>query len=187
MQGKLIIFSAPSGAGKTTIVQYLLGLKLGIEFSISATSRRLRGKEIDGKDYYFLSPEEFREKIENKEFIEWEEVYPGQFYGTLKKEIERIRNKGNHVVFDVDVVGGLNIKKIYGKDALAVFVQAPSIAVLEKRLRERSTEDEASLQKRIDKAIEESEYSGQFDIILVNDKLEETLLRAREIVSNFIK
>jgi guanylate kinase len=186
MKGKLLIFSAPSGSGKTTIVQYLLGLKLGLEFSVSATSRKKRDTETDGKDYYFLSPEEFMKKIENQEFIEWEEVYPGQFYGTLKAEVERIREKGIHVVFDVDVVGGLNIKKQFGKDALAVFVKAPSPEILEARLRARSTEDEISLRKRLNKVIEESAYAGKFDVILVNDKLDEALLEAREIVTNFL-
>jgi len=187
MKGKLLIFSAPSGAGKTTIVQYLLGLKLGLEFSVSATSRMKRDSETHGKDYYFLTAEEFRQKIKMKEFIEWEEVYPGQFYGTLGQEVERIRNKGNHVVFDVDVIGGLNIKKQFGPDALAIFVQVPSIEVLEERLRARSTEDEASLQKRLKKAIRETGYAGKFDVILMNDKLDKTLLKAREIVTNFLK
>jgi guanylate kinase len=186
MKGKLIIFSAPSGAGKTTIVQYLLGLNLGLEFSVSATSRKKRPNEVQGKDYYFLKTEDFRQKIENNEFIEWEEVYPGQFYGTLRQEVERIRNKGNHLIFDVDVIGGLNIKKQFGKDALAVFVKSPSIEVLEKRLKKRSTEDEESLKKRLDKAKLETKYADKFDIILINDKLDEALLEARDIVTNFL-
>jgi guanylate kinase len=186
MQGKLVIFSAPSGAGKTTIVRYLLGLDLGLEFSISATSRNIRGKEVYGKDYYFLSAEEFELKIENNEFIEWEEVYAGQYYGTLKSEVERIRNKGKHVVFDVDVVGGLNIKKQYKLDAIAIFIQTPSYEVLEERLRARSTEDEASLKKRLYKALKEFEFAAQFDRIIMNDSLDEALLKAREIVTNFI-
>lgn len=185
--GKILIFSAPSGAGKTTIVQYLLGLNLGIEFSISATSREKRMNEVNGKDYYFLSPEEFKRKIELQEFIEWEEVYPGQYYGSMKSEVERIRDLGKHVIFDVDVIGGLNIKKLYGKDALAIFVKSPSLETLEKRLRERSTEDEVSLRKRLNKAVEESGYADKFDVILVNDKLDVSLLQAREIVSNFLK
>ena len=186
MKGKLLIFSAPSGSGKTTLVHYLLGLDLGLEFSVSATSREKRKNETDGKDYYFLSEYEFRKRIENNEFIEWEEVYPGQFYGTLASEVERIREKGNHVVFDVDVVGGLNIKKIYGSDALAVFVKAPSVEVLEDRLRARSTEDEASLKKRIGKAIGEMKYADRFDVVLVNDRLDEALLKVREIVKEFL-
>jgi len=187
MKGKLLIFSAPSGAGKTTIVQHLLKLNLGLEFSISAASRTKRANEEHGKDYYFLSPDEFRQKIENQEFIEWEEVYPGQYYGTLKQEVERIRNNGKHVVFDVDVKGGLNIKKLYGKDALAVFVMSPSFSVLEERLRNRSTEDEASLQKRLNKAIEETGYAEKFDIVLINNKLADTLVKATEVVTNFLK
>jgi guanylate kinase len=186
MKGKLLIFSAPSGAGKTTIVQYLLGLNLGLGFSVSATSREKRPNETEGKDYYFLSADEFREKIKSEEFIEWEEVYPDQFYGTLKQEVERIRNEGTHVVFDVDVVGGLNIKKLYGEDALAVFVKSPSLEVLEKRLRERSTEDETSLQKRLGKAKKEMLFEEKFDVTLVNDKLDETLLRVRKIVTGFL-
>ena len=185
--GKLLIFSAPSGAGKTTIVRYLLGLNLGIEFSISATSREKRKNEINGKDYYFLSPEEFKRKIELQEFIEWEEVYPGQYYGSMKNEVERIRKLGKHVIFDVDVIGGLNIKKLYGKDALSVFVKSPSLKILENRLRERSTEDEVSIRKRLNKVAEESGYADKFDVILINDKLDKALLQAREIVSNFLK
>jgi guanylate kinase len=187
MKGKLLIFSAPSGSGKTTIVRYLLGLDLGLGFSVSATSRKKRAAETDGKDYFFLSPEEFRKKIANQEFIEWEEVYPGQYYGTLKKEVEAMRNEGRHVVFDVDVVGGLNIKKQFGKDSLAVFIQAPSMQILEERLRARSTEDAASLEKRLGKSKKEMEFADKFDVILVNDKLEESLLRAREIVTDFLK
>ncbi len=187
MKGKLLIFSAPSGSGKTTIVQYLLGLNLGLEFSVSATSRKKRDYEKHGKDYYFLSVEEFRRKIEMQEFIEWEEVYNGQYYGTLKQEVERIRDKGNHVIFDVDVVGGLNIKKMFGSEALAVFVRAPSLKVLEERLRARSTEDEDSLRKRINKSIEEMKSADQFDRVIVNDKLDKALLEAREIVTGFLK
>jgi guanylate kinase len=186
MKGKLLIFSAPSGAGKTTIVQYLLSLHLGLEFSVSATSRKMRPNEINGKDYYFLSIEEFRQKIELQEFIEWEEVYPGQFYGTLKQEVERIRNKGRHVVFDVDVVGGLNIKKQFENDALAVFIKVSSVEVLEERLKSISTEDESSLQKRLSKAIRETTFADKFDVILINDSLDEARLKAREIVTNFL-
>ncbi|HPF51197.1 MAG TPA: guanylate kinase, partial [Draconibacterium sp.] len=142
MKGKLIIFSAPSGAGKTTIVKYLLQKGLDLEFSISATSREPRANEINGKDYYFLSTEEFVQKVQNDEFLEWEEVYKGIRYGTLKSEVERIRNNGKNVIFDVDVVGGLNIKKYYGDEALAIFVQPPSVEELRKRLTSRSTETE---------------------------------------------
>jgi len=187
MKGKLLIFSAPSGSGKTTVVKYLLGLNLGLEFSVSATSRPKRSNETNGKDYYFLGAEEFRQKIKNQEFIEWEEVYPGQYYGTLKQDVEKKRNEGKHVVFDVDVIGGLNIKKQFGDEALAVFIQVPSVKDLEKRLRERSTEDEESLRKRVDKAIREMEYANKFDRILVNDKLDDALQEAKRIVTDFIK
>lgn len=186
MKGKLLIFSAPSGSGKTTIVRHLLKTIPGLEFSISATSRKIRANEADGRDYYFLSPEEFRKKIENKEFIEWEEVYPDQFYGTLKKEVDRIRNLNHHVVFDVDVIGGLNIKKQFGSDALSVFIHTPSMEELEKRLRGRSTEDEASLKKRLEKVRQELSYATQFDTVLVNDKLEVALMEAEKIVIKFI-
>ncbi len=186
MKGKLLIFSAPSGSGKTTLVRHILQLDPRLVSSVSATSRKKRENETHGKDYYFLSPDEFRKKIASKEFIEWEEVYPGQYYGTLKQDVERLRNEGKHVVFDVDVVGGLNIKKLFGDDALAIFVKAPSLKVLEKRLRERSTEDEDSLQKRIGKAIDEMKFSDKFDIILINDKLDSALIEAEKIVSRFL-
>lgn len=186
MKGKILIFSAPSGSGKTTIVKFLLGLQIGLEFSVSATSRPKRKNEIHGKDYYFLSPDEFQTKVLQGEFIEWEEVYPGQFYGTLKSEVDRIRQHGKHVVFDVDVKGGLNIKKQYGEEALAVFVSVPSLKVLENRLRSRSTEDESSLLKRLEKAEKEITLAGQFDTVIINDKLENALLEARRIVSDFL-
>ena len=187
MKGKLIIFSAPSGAGKTTIVQHLLKAIPALEFSISATSRKIRPNEKDGKDYYFISVSDFRKKIESGEFIEWEEVYRDQFYGTLKSEVERIRNQGKHVIFDVDVVGGLNIKKQFGSDALAIFIKAPSLNELEKRLRLRSTEDDESFKKRIEKAEQEMKFSDKFDVVLVNDKLDETLSRAEDLVKDFIE
>jgi len=187
MTGKLLIFSAPSGSGKTTIVQHLVNNIPGLEFSISATSRKIRANELDGKDYYFISAVEFRKKIENKEFLEWEEVYKDQYYGTLRSEVDRIRNQGKHVVFDVDVLGGLNIKRQYREDALSVFVQAPSFNELEKRLRLRSTEDDASLKKRLEKAKDEMSYSDKFDFVLVNDELEESLRSAEKIVRDFLK
>ena len=152
MKGKLIIFSAPSGSGKTTIVKHLLRKIPGLNFSVSATSREPRAGESDGKDYYFLSEAAFRNKIRNNEFLEWEEVYPGIFYGTMKSEVERIRNEGKHVVFDVDVVGGLNIKKYYGDEALAVFIRPPSVEELRKRLQTRSTEPEEKINMRVTKA-----------------------------------
>lgn len=185
MKGKLIIFSAPSGAGKTTIVKHLLQKDFGLEFSVSATSRQPRSGEIDGKDYYFLSVSVFREKIKNDEFLEWEEVYNGIFYGTLKSEVERIRNAGKHVIFDVDVVGGLNIKKFYGEEALAVFVQPPSVEELRKRLQNRSTESEEKIRMRVAKAEKELEFAGKFDVIIVNDDLPKALKEAEKIVAGF--
>jgi guanylate kinase len=187
MKGKLPIFSAPSGSGKPTIVQHLLRKIPGLEFSISATSRKMRANEKNGKDYFFISSDDFRKKIENKEFLEWEEVYKDQYYGTLRSEVERIRNLGNHVIFDVDVVGALNIKKQYGPDAFAVFVKAPSYNELEKRLRMRSTEDELSFRKRMNKAKGEMSFSDKFDFVLVNSELKETLHNAEELVRNFLK
>lgn len=185
-KGKLVIFSAPSGAGKTTLVQHLLSAGLDLSFSISAASRKKRPNEEHGVDYFFISADEFREKIQRNEFLEWEEVYPDQFYGTLKSEIERIRNNGSHVIFDVDVVGGVNIKKYYGNDALAVFVMPPDAKVLERRLRGRSTEDEKSLQKRLDKAMYELTFAKQFDVIIVNDDLETAKSEALETISKFL-
>lgn len=185
-QGKLIIFSAPSGAGKTTLVHYLLSKpELKLAFSVSATSRAKRPNETDGTDYYFLTAEAFKARIENGDFLEWEEVYTDQFYGTLRSEIDRIHAEGKHVMFDVDVVGGLNIKKQFGNDALAVFVKPPSIEELEKRLRNRSTESEESLQKRVGKAAQEMEYANQFDVVLVNDDLETAKAEAVRLVADF--
>jgi guanylate kinase len=186
MQGKLIIFSAPSGAGKTTIVRYLLDRNLNLEFSISATSREMRHTETDGKDYYFLTPEEFRSKIKNHEFLEWEEVYQGTFYGTLKSEVERIRSKGMNVIFDVDVVGGCNIKKQYGNDALAVFVRPPSVEELRNRLITRSTDAPEVIEKRIAKAEFELTFADQFDVIIVNEVLEKAFQEAEKCVKEFV-
>ncbi|MFP4060500.1 MAG: guanylate kinase [Bacteroidota bacterium] len=184
MKGKLIILSAPSGSGKTTILKYLLQKDLNLEFSVSATSRKKRTGEIHGKDYYFLSPDQFRKKIDNDEFLEYEEVYAGLFYGTLKSEVERIREKGKHVIFDVDVIGGINIKKQYGNEALAIFVKPPSLEELERRLRKRSTETEEIIRIRLDKAGEELTYANQFDTIVVNNDLakakKETETKVRE-------
>lgn len=187
MKGKLIIFSAPSGAGKTTIVKHLLQQDFDLEFSISATSRAPRKGEIHGKDYYFLSQKEFKEKIENDEFLEWEEVYNGIFYGTLKSVVERIRNKGNNVIFDVDVVGGLNIKKYYGDEAMAIFVQPPSVEELKKRLQNRSTETDEKIKMRVEKAKQEMSFAGQFDVILVNDKLESAFKIVEEKIKEFLE
>ena len=186
MTGKSIIFSAPSGSGKTTIVKHLLQKGLKLEFSVSACSRNPRENEIHGRDYYFLSVEEFRSRIENNEFVEWEEVYRDHFYGTLKSELERIWEAGNHVVFDVDVVGGINLKKIFGDDAFAVFVKPPSLEVLEQRLRDRSTDTEEKIKARLDKASEEMEYADRFDVVLVNDSLDDVLVNAEKVVSEFL-
>ena len=182
----MIIFSAPSGSGKTTIVQHLLKQNLGLEFSISATSRKARAHEKDGVDYYFLSPETFRKKVQENAFLEWEEVYNDQFYGTLRSEVQRIRESGKHVVFDIDVIGGVNLKSEYGKNALAVFVRPPSLEVMEQRLRKRATDDESQLARRLGKAREELEYAGRFDHILINNNLEDALKEAEQLVRNFI-
>jgi guanylate kinase len=187
MKGKLIIFSAPSGSGKTTIVKHLLNRGYNFEFSVSATSRPARGQEVHGKDYYFLSTDDFRSKITKNEFLEWEEVYPGKYYGTLKSEVERIRNKGNHVVFDVDVVGGCNIKEYYGNEALSVFIQPPSIEELEKRLKLRSTDSDEVIAERVAKAAFEMTFANRFDIIIVNDVLANALKQAEETIENFIQ
>lgn len=187
MKGKLIIFSAPSGAGKTTIVKHLLQKGFDLEFSISATSREPRHTETHGKDYYFLSAEEFLAKVENDEFLEWEEVYKGTSYGTLKSEVERIREQGKNVVFDVDVVGGVNIKKYYGDEALAVFVQPPSVEELRKRLIGRSTDSEDKIAMRVAKAEHELTFAPQFDVVVINDKLEEAFVEAEKIISEFIQ
>jgi guanylate kinase len=178
MKGKLIIFSAPSGAGKTTIVRHLLDRKLNLEFSVSATSRAPRPNETNGKDYYFLTEKEFKRKIENNEFLEWEEVYKGVYYGSLKSEVERIRNLGKNVIFDVDVVGGLNIKKFYDDEALAIFVQPPSVEELRKRLISRSTETEEKIQMRIAKAEHELSFAKQFDKLVTNNDLEQACREA---------
>lgn len=184
--GKVIIFSAPSGAGKSTIVNHLLHEDLGLEFSISATSRAPRGKEKHGKEYYFFSQEEFQKRIDAGEFLEWEEVYPGCFYGTLKCELERIWAKGHTVVFDVDVVGGVNIKKTFGKDALSVFIEAPSIEELRRRLVGRATDDPEKIEQRVAKAEYEMGFAGQFDTIVVNDDLNTALADAERKVRAFL-
>jgi len=186
MDGKLFIFSAPSGSGKTTIVQHLLQKKLNLEFSISATSRPKRDNETHEKDYYFLSADEFRKKISNNEFIEWEEVYVNRFYGTLKSELERIWSKGKHVIFDVDVVGGVNLKKSYPKRALSIFIMPPSIDELENRLKSRSTDSLEDIKTRVEKATQELKYADQFDLIIVNDNLEQAVNQATEAIKKFI-
>ena len=185
-KGKLIIFSAPSGSGKTTLAKHVLTTFNNISFSISACSRKARAGEIDGRDYYFLSVDEFKNKVFNNEFIEWEEVYEDHFYGTLNSEVERIRKKGNHVLFDVDVIGGINIKKKFNKDALAIFVKPPSIDVLIERLTDRSTDTLEAIKTRIKKAEYELSFEKQFDVTIVNDELEKAKKETIEIVSNFI-
>ncbi len=185
-KGKLIIFSAPSGSGKTTLVHHIMTQIPELEFSVSATNRKARPGEQDGIDYYFLDTTVFKEKIAQDEFVEWEEVYDNQFYGTLKSEVERIRARGHSVIFDVDVKGGLNIKKIYGAEALAVFIRPPSIAVLESRLRHRSTESEESINKRIDRASYELEFENKFDVVLVNDELEMSKSSSLTVVKDFL-
>lgn len=186
MKGKAVIFSAPSGSGKTTLVKHLLQSELNLEFSVSACSRKPRQNEVHGKDYYFLSVGEFQKGIENGDFVEWEEVYTDHYYGTLKSELERIWNAGRHVIFDVDVVGGSNLKKIFGDDALAVFVRPPSMAILEKRLRDRSTDPEDRIQARLAKASMEMEYADSFDVVIINDRLEDAMSEAERVVSGFL-
>ncbi|REE83428.1 guanylate kinase [Lutibacter oceani] len=186
-EGKLIVFSAPSGSGKTTIVHYLLQQpELNLDFSISATSREPRGTEVDGKDYYFISLKKFQKHIEKDNFVEWEEVYTNNYYGTLKKEIKRIWNLGKHVIFDIDVVGGLNIKKKFPKNTLAIFVQPPSIEEMERRLRNRKTDSEEKIKERVAKAEKELKYAKDFDVVLVNDDLEKAKIEAYKLVKDFI-
>lgn len=184
--GKLIIFSAPSGSGKSTIVNYLLEQGVPVEFSISACSRAPRGGEKHGEHYYFLSPEEFRAKVAAAEFLEWEEVYEGRYYGTLRSEVERIWAKGKQVIFDIDVVGGVNLKKQYGDQALSVFIKAPSIEVLKERLIARNTDDEANLKMRLDKAEEEMAYAKEFDLVIINDDLKTAQEESYQKVTDFI-
>jgi len=185
MTGKLIILSAPSGAGKSTIIQHLLKQDLGLEFSVSATSRNSRKGETDGRDYFFLSVDEFKEKIKKNEFLEWEQVYENIYYGTFKSEVERIRNKGSNVIFDVDIAGGLSIKKEYGKDALAIFIMPPSVEELKKRLIARGDGTE-NIEERVQKAEKEIKYKDNFDIVIINDKLEEALEEAVKVVRGFL-
>ncbi|MBL0742129.1 guanylate kinase [Chryseolinea lacunae] len=186
MAGKALIFSAPSGSGKTTIVKHLLQTNPTLGFSISASTRDRRGRtESHGKDYYFLTPEEFKHKLDANEFIEWEEVYEGNFYGTLKSEIDRIWQSGKDVIFDVDVKGGLNLKKYFGDKALAVFVKVPSIEVLTARLHDRGTETPESLSRRLFKANFEMSFQDQFDVVLVNEDLDKSLAEAQKLYDNF--
>ena len=182
---KLIIFSAPSGAGKTTIVRHLLENNPNLTFSVSATTRERRAHEVDGKDYYFMPRAEFEQKIENKEFAEYEEVYHGTYYGTLKSEIERLRAEGKNVIFDVDVEGGLRLKKKYKEDALAIFVKVSSVEVLKERLNKRNTETEEKRAERIAKAVKELMYEKLFDVVIENDNLEEAFQKAQQLYNDF--
>ncbi|MBK1442153.1 guanylate kinase [Parapedobacter sp. ISTM3] len=187
MEGKLIIFSAPSGAGKTTIVRHLLSKHPDkICFSISASTRTPREGEVDGKDYYFISKEEFLHRIAKKEFIEFEEVYSGTFYGTLRSEVERIWALGKHVIFDIDVEGGLHLKRKYADRAMAIFVQPPSLDILVQRLRGRGTDSEDKLAERIVKAEKELRYADRFDVVLHNDDLDKACAEAEQLVLNFL-
>ena len=186
-QGKLIIFSAPSGAGKTTIVKHLLTKFPALSFSISATTRESRGDEKNEKDYYFISKEDFLHRVARQEFVEFEEVYSGTFYGTLRSEIQRIWDNDQHVIFDIDVEGGLRLKRKYEEDALAIFVQPPSLAVLKERLTGRGTDSQEKLQERFVKAEKELAYADKFDVILKNFDLETACLEAEKLVGDFIK
>jgi guanylate kinase len=187
MKGKLIVFSAPSGSGKTTIVRHLLKQEdLNLEFSISAATREARGEEINGKDYYFMSIEDFKKHIKNEDFVEWEEVYRDNFYGTLKSEVERIWAKGKNVIFDIDVAGGLRIKSKFPEETLAVFVKPPSVDELKRRLKERSTESEEKINMRIAKAHVELATAPQFDVVIKNYDLEVALEEANNLVKDFI-
>ena len=187
MDGKLIIFSAPSGSGKTTIVKHLLAENTNLGFSISACTRDRRGRaEENGKDYYFLTPEDFKHKIDDNEFVEWEEVYTGAFYGTLKSEIERVWATGKHVLFDVDVQGGLKLKNFYGDKAMAVFVKVPDEETLRQRLIGRGSETEESLSRRLFKVHFEMSFQDRFDVILMNDHLETSLQKAQKLVDDFV-
>lgn len=187
MKGKLIVFSAPSGSGKTTIVRHLLAqADLNLEFSISAATREPRGEEVNGKDYYFMSLDQFKQHIKNEDFVEWEEVYRDNFYGTLKSEVERIWAKGKNVIFDIDVAGGLRIKSKFQKETLAVFVKPPSVDELKRRLKERSTESEEKINMRIAKAHVELATAPQFDVIIKNYDLEVALDEAYQLVKDFI-
>lgn len=187
MEGKCIILCAPSGAGKTSITKYLLQQDLGLEFSISACNRDKREGEVDGIDYLFLSTEDFKKRIENNEFVEWEEVYKDSYYGTLKTEINRIWSNGKNVIFDVDVEGGLSLTKHFGEKALAMFIKPPSFEALEQRLRGRGTEDEEKIRKRLDKADKEMEFAKWFDYIIINDDLEDAQTEAQMLVKTFLK
>lgn len=187
MKGKLVIISAPSGAGKTTIVKHLLDSGLNLSFSVSATTRAIRGNEIDGIDYFFYTVPEFRRRIENNEFIEWEEVYVDLFYGTLKSELERIWANGNNVLFDVDVKGGISLKNKFSTNAIAIFIMPPSVEELENRLFKRATDSPDKIRMRVEKAMEEMKLANQFDTVIVNHQLDRAKKEVLEIVSSFLE
>jgi len=188
MKGKAIIFCAPSGSGKTTIVKHLLDKYSNLGFSISACTRDKRGRnEENGKDYYFLTIHDFKERIDNEEFVEWQEVYPGAYYGTLKTEIERLWAEGKNVIFDVDVKGGVNLKNYFGDAALAIYVKVPSMEELERRLRSRGTDSEDSISRRLYKMKFEMEFQNRFDVILLNDDIETSWQKAEELYESFVR
>jgi guanylate kinase len=186
MEGKLVIISAPSGSGKTTIVKHLLNSGLNLTFSVSATTRPIRGNETDGEDYFFLTVSEFKKKVENNEFVEWEEVYKDQLYGTLKSELERIWAKGSFVIFDVDAKGGINLKKKFGTNSIALFIMPPSLEDLEKRLVKRGTDSPEKIRMRVDKARDEIKLANQFDTVIINNQLDEAKEEALKIVSSHL-
>ncbi|MCX6326853.1 MAG: guanylate kinase [Bacteroidia bacterium] len=186
MEGKLVIISAPSGAGKTTIVKHLLNSVLNLEFSVSATTRQLRGTETNGEDYFFLTVPEFKKRVENNEFVEWQEVYTDILYGTLKSELERIWAKGNHIIFDVDANGGVNLKKKFGTNAIALFIMPPSVSELENRLVKRRTDSPEKIRIRVEKAREEIKLANEFDTVIINNQLDKAKEEAQKIVSSFL-
>ena len=188
MDNKVVIFSAPSGAGKSTIVNHLLGIHPELEFSISATSRAPRGQEQHGVEYYFFSADEFRQMIAEDKFVEYEEVYAGSFYGTLRSEVERIWAKGHAIVFDIDVQGGVNLKRFFGEKALSVFIQAPSVEILRTRLVGRGTDTEEAIERRVAKAASEMEFAeGKFDYVLINDDLQTAKAEAEKVIGDFLR
>lgn len=186
MDNKVLIFSAPSGSGKSTIVNHILELHPEIEFSVSATSRPARGQERDGVEYWFIGEDDFRQRIADDRFVEYEEVYPGRFYGTLKSEVERIWAKGHVIIFDVDVKGGVNLKKYFGDKALSIFIQAPSVEVLRERLIKRGTDSAEDIEARVSKAAEEMTYADKFDYVLINDDLQTAFHESEEVVGTFL-
>jgi guanylate kinase len=185
--GKLIIIAAPSGAGKTTIVKHVLQQLPQLSFSVSATTRPIREGEKNGKDYYFLAEQEFKSRIANDEFIEWEMVYVGKYYGTLKSELLRVWNNDQHIIFDVDVEGGLHIKNKYPTNSLAIFINPPSLETLKQRLTDRNTESDESLNERISKAEHEMSFASEFDVVLTNDDLQKALLEAEKLITDFLE